>query len=111
MVRADQRLRENWHMVLTILEATLDPERAPDLEAAFRSAAASVPPGFIRSHLVSSATDPTRWRIETLWSSRDALAAMRQAGTPAGILMFRAAGAEPSLTLYDVASTIEAPPA
>ena len=98
-------------MVLTILEATLAPERVPDLQAAFRSAGASVPPGFIRSHLVSSVADPTRWRIETLWSSREALAAMRHAGTPAGVLMFRAAGAEPSLTLYDVASTIEAPPA
>ena len=98
-------------MVLTILEATVAPERVPDLEAAFRSAAPSVPPGFIRSHLVSSATDPSRWRIETLWSSRDALAAMRQAGTPAGVLMFRAAGADPSLTLYNVAATIEAPAA
>jgi len=36
---------------------------------------------------------------------------MRNAGTPAGILMFRAAGAEPSVSLYDVTSTIEAPPA
>jgi hypothetical protein len=36
---------------------------------------------------------------------------MRQAGTPAGVLMFRAAGVEPSLSLYDVISTIEAPPA
>ena len=98
-------------MVLTILEASLSPERVPDLHAAFRSASASVPPGFIRSHLVSSADDPTRWRIETLWSSREALVAMRQAGTPAGILMFRAAGAEPAFTLYDVALTIEAPPA
>jgi heme-degrading monooxygenase HmoA len=98
-------------MVLTILEATLAPERAADLLAAFRAEAGRVPPGFIRSHLVSSSADPTRWRIETLWVTRDALAAMRQAGTPAGVLMFRAAGAEPSLSIYDVASTIEAPPA
>jgi len=98
-------------MVLTILEATVSPERAADLQAAFRQAAARVPPGLIRSHLVSAAADPTRWRIETLWASRDALAAMRQAGTPAGVLMFRAAGAEPSLAIYDVAATIEAPPA
>lgn len=96
-------------MVLTILEATVEPERVVDLEAAFRNAAAQVPPGFIRSHLISAAADPTRWRIETLWSSREALAAMRQTGTPAGVLMFRAAGAEPSLTIYSVASTIEAP--
>ena len=70
-----------------------------------------MPAGFVRSLLISSTSDPTRWRIETLWTSRDALAAMRQAGTPAGVLMFRAAGAEPSLSLYDVISTIEAPPA
>jgi heme-degrading monooxygenase HmoA len=98
-------------MVLTILEATVAPERTADLQAAFRDAAAQVPPGFIRSHLVSAAADPTRWRIETLWRSREALAAMRQTGTPAGVLMFRAAGAEPSLSVYDVAATIEAPPA
>ena len=98
-------------MVLTILEATVAPERAADLQAAFRDAAPEVPPGFVRSHLVSATADSTRWRIETLWTSREALASMRQAGTPAGVLMFRAAGAEPSLSLYDVAATIEAPPA
>jgi heme-degrading monooxygenase HmoA len=98
-------------MVLTILEATVAPERAADLQAAFRGAAAHVPPGLVRSHLVCAAADPTRWRIETLWASRDALAAMRQTGTPAGVLMFRAAGAEPTLNIYDVVSTIEAPPA
>ena len=98
-------------MVLTILEATVEPERTADLQAAFRNAAAQVPPGLIRSHLLSAATEPTRWRIETLWSSREALATMRQTGTPAGVLMFRAAGAEPSLSVYNVASTIEAPPA
>ena len=98
-------------MVLTILEATVQPDRAAALQAAFRSAAGDVPPGFIRSHLVSSAADPALWRIETLWTSRDALAAMRQGGTPAGVLMFRAAGAEPSLSIYDVAATIDAPSA
>ena len=98
-------------MVLTILEATLAAERVTDLQAAFRAAAAHVPPGLVRSHLLSSSAEPTRWRIETLWTSREALAAMRHAGTPAGVLMFRAAGAEPVLSIYDVASTIEAPPA
>ena len=98
-------------MVLTILEATVAPDRAADLQTAFRTAAAVIPPGFLRSHLIVSSSDPTRWRIETLWTSRDALVAMRQAGTPAGVLMFRAAGAEPSLSMYDVAETIEAPPA
>ena len=100
-------------MVLTILEAAVAPDRAADLQNAFREAGASqVPAGFIRSRLLSSAADPTRWRIETLWTSREALAAMRQSsGTPAGILMFRAAGAEPSISIFDVSTTIEAPSA
>lgn len=98
-------------MVLTVLEATVAPERAARLQAAFRNAATEVPAGLVRSHLVTDVADPTRWRIETLWSSRDVLAAMRQAGTPAGVLMFRAAGAEPTLSVYDVAFTIETSPA
>jgi len=98
-------------MVLTILEATVAPDRAADLQTAFRDAVGRIPPGFLRGHLIASTADPTRWRIETLWTSRDALAAMREAGTPEGVLMFRAAGAEPSLSIYDVAATIEAPSA
>lgn len=97
-------------MVLTILEGIVAPERTADLQAAFRNASTQVPPGFVRSHLVCASSDDTRWRIETLWTSHEALAAMRQASTPAGVLMFRAAGAEPSLSIYNVAATIEAPP-
>lgn len=98
-------------MVLTILEASVAPDRVGDLERAFRAAAGAVPPGLVRSLLVCAASDRTRWRIETLWTSREALAAMRQAGTPAGVLMFRAAGAEPQLSIFEVQSTIEATPA
>jgi hypothetical protein len=98
-------------MVLTILEAEVALERSADLLAAFQAAATQVPPGFIRSHLTAAAPPSNRWRIATLWASREALTAMRQAGTPAGLLMFRAAGAEPSLSIFDVVATIEAPPA
>jgi hypothetical protein len=98
-------------MILTVLEAAIAPDPVADLEAAFRGVGTNLPAGLVRSLLISSTSDPTHWRIETLWTSRDALAAMRQAGTPAGVLMFRAAGAEPALSLYDVISTIEAPPA
>lgn len=96
---------------MTILEATVAAERAAELQAAFRGATGHPPPGLVRSHLISAAAEPTRWRIETLWTSRETLAAMRQTGTPAGVLMFRAAGAEPSLSIYEVVATIEATPA
>jgi len=95
-------------MVLTILEASVAPERVADLKRAFHAEASNIPAGFIRSNLICSAADPTIWRIETLWTGREALVAMRQTGTPAGVLMFRAANAEPTLSIFDVADTIEA---
>jgi len=99
-------------MVLTILEAAVSADRTADLEAAFRAATGQRPPGLIRSHLIRATADATRWRIETLWESAAALDAMRRtAGTPAGVLMFRAAGAEPVLSVFDVRATIEASPA
>jgi hypothetical protein len=97
-------------MVLTILEAAVSPDRTGDLETAFRAGAAQAPSGFVRSHLLCAASDRTRWRIETLWESRAALEAMRQTfATPPGVLMFRAAGAEPTLSVFDVSATIEGP--
>jgi hypothetical protein len=97
-------------MILTILETRVPPERVPDLQAAFDAERPNIPPGFVRSHLICAADDTSLWRIETLWTSRDALTAMRQMGTPAGVRMFRAAGAEPTLSILEVRATIEAPP-
>ena len=93
-------------MVITILEAAVAPDRVADLKAAFSGAGSQVPPGLLRTDLIAAAKDPTHWRIQTLWSSREALDAMRQTGTPAGVLMFRAAGAEPTLSVFDVVATI-----
>lgn len=94
-------------MVLTTLEGRVAAERADDLRAAFRAAGSGAPPpGLLRSELIRAANDPTLWRIQTLWESPAALAAMRQAGTPAGVLMFRAAGAEPTLAIFEVAETL-----
>ncbi|HWJ21929.1 MAG TPA: antibiotic biosynthesis monooxygenase family protein [Gemmatimonadaceae bacterium] len=100
-------------MVLTVLEATVAPERVADLRAAFEAAGAGRrPPGLVRSELLCDANVPTRWRVQTHWESRAALDAMRrQPGTPAGVLMFRAAGAEPALTVFEVTASLsgEAP--
>ena len=92
-------------MIVTILEANLEPGREPDLEAAYAAAvsAGSRPAGLVRSELVRDSQDATRWRIQTWWQSREALVAMRSTGVPpAGILMFRAAGAEPKTSIFEV---------
>lgn len=90
-------------MVLTVLEAHVAEGREHALTVAYDAATARpLPPGLVRSELLRDARDPQRWRIQTHWASREALEAMRAAGTPEGILMFRAAGAEPVLSVFEV---------
>jgi len=95
-------------MVLTVLEAHLSPEQAPALQAAYAKAGSGpLPPGLVRTELAHDLQDPTRWRIQTWWASREALEEMRRsAGTPAGILMFRAAGAEPTISVFDIVDAL-----
>lgn len=98
-------------LVVTVLEASVHPERAADLQAAYAETAhGPFPPGLVRSSLLQERSDQTRWRIETVWQSQEALAAMRQApGKPRGVQIFEAAGAEPSLKIFDAIAEL-APP-
>ncbi len=90
-------------MVVTTLEAHVPEEGWAKLRAAFAEGQRQVPPQMVRSYLVQAAADPTLWRILTVWKSRAALEEMRATvPVPAGILMFRAAGAEPTLDLCEV---------
>lgn len=97
--------------VVTVLDATVAPERAADLQAAYAEAAQGpFPPGLVRSTLLQLPSDPTQWRIETTWESREALTAMRQAGgKPKGIQIFEAAGAQPSVSFFDVVADLVPP--
>ena len=95
-------------MILTVLEALVQPGNEEALLAAYRDATTrSRPVGLVHSELQRDARDPARWRIQTWWSSREALDAMRRLGTPEGVVMFRAAGAEPTLALFEIAERIE----
>lgn len=90
-------------MVITVLEARVAADRAADLERAFRERSTALPPEILRSSLVRDSRDPAVFRIMTVWTSRAALLTMRASGeTPKGVLMFRAAGAEPELGVYEV---------
>ena len=97
-------------MVLTVLEAHVVPAREAALQTACRDAARdSLPPGLVRSTLLRDRDDPTLWRIETLWASREALEAMRATGTPRGVRIFRTAGAEPTLGVFEVMAVLSPP--
>jgi hypothetical protein len=98
--------------IVTVLEAHVPAERQADLQAAYRAAAdEGPPPGLVRSALMQATSDRTLWRIETLWESYEVLAEMRaQGGTPRGILIFRAAGAEPAVTVLEAVAELQSGP-
>ena len=90
--------------VLTVLEAEVAPDRVDDLLASFRAAAGEPRAEFIlRSSLVRSRSNPQLFRVMTVFRSMEELAAMRDSGeTPRGVVMFRSAGAEPTLTIFEI---------
>ena len=94
-------------MVLTILEARISQDRAASFQAGYQALGAqATPPGLLRSQLARSVADPAVWQVQTLWRARQALDDMRSRGTPGGVLLFRDAGAEPSLAVFEIVATI-----
>lgn len=92
-------------MVITVLEATVAADQRDPLIRAYESAIEALDPGIVETFLAESAQEATRWQIVTVWGDRNALEAMRASGeTPRGVRIFRAAGAEPTLTVLDVAA-------
>jgi quinol monooxygenase YgiN len=88
--------------ILTEVSAIVAPEREAGLVAAYRALVAhTLPDGLVRTELLSG--QDGHWRIQTLWRDRAALDAMRAAPEgPAAPRLFREAGAEPALALFDV---------
>ena len=90
-------------MVITILEAHVELDKAPALLAAYQKGLGQLPPQMIQTFILQSFKDKTLWQIISVWKSRAALDEMRNSTeTPDGVLMFRAAGAEPQLSVFDV---------
>lgn len=92
------------NMVITVLEAQVTPGQVEALQTAYQQAVQHLDPGIVETFLLRGSRDPDRWQIVTLWESRTALDTMRQSGeTPRGVLIFRSAGAEPQLSVFEVA--------
>ena len=91
-------------MVVTVLEARVSEEHAAGLVDAFDVAGDALPPFIVESFLVRAA-ESDLWKIVTVWASQDDLDEYRASvETPEGVRMFRSAGAEPTLTVFDVAA-------
>jgi quinol monooxygenase YgiN len=92
-------------MVMTMLEAHVESDKWAALEVTYRTALEKQDPGLVQTYLVHSRTDPSMWRMVGVWRSREAFEQMRNSGeVPRGVRILRAAGAEPVLSLFDVAA-------
>jgi heme-degrading monooxygenase HmoA len=95
-------------MIVTIVEGSVPEDRAEAFDAAWNHVTqGELPPGLVRTFVLRSGE--TR-RIASVWESREVLDAMRaETDTPASIAVFRAAGVEPAVTLWDVDAHVESP--
>lgn len=85
-----------------MLEAVVDPDREQDLRDAYLEAGGETLPPFIVETFLLKGENGV-WRIATVWRSREDLEEYQRTGvTPAGVVTFRAVGAEPELTVFDV---------
>lgn len=100
----------NEGMVVTTLEARVAPDRHAALVRDYGNAGDELPPAIVESFPLDD-EDTDRWRMVTVWRSIQALDAYRASvDTPQGVVMFRAAGVEPTLTISAVAFHAGQPP-
>jgi hypothetical protein len=94
--------------IITILEARVNEQKWDTLQNAYRALkenpSALMP---LQSFLAQMKEEPTLWRIITIWESMEVLRKMKSSGeTPAGVLVFRQADAEPTLSIFEAREEI-----
>jgi heme-degrading monooxygenase HmoA len=90
-------------MVLTQLEGKVANEHWHKLKQAYDEGLQQLPSFIYQTYLVQDDSDKDLWRILTIWHNRQDLEAYQASvETPQGVVMFRAAGAEPTLSIYEV---------
>jgi hypothetical protein len=90
--------------VLSLVTATIAPDRVADVLGPYREALAAGPPPGIRQTFLLVGDDGTVG-IATVWHSRDALDAMRSSGEePLARRLLREAGGTPDVRFFDVAA-------
>ncbi|MEK7112838.1 MAG: hypothetical protein AAB875_06015 [Patescibacteria group bacterium] len=88
--------------VVTTLEAEVSRENWEALQKAYKELGAESKIRPSQSFLLQSKENPNLWRIISIWEDMGTLQKLRESGeTPAGILIFRAAGGEPKLEVFE----------
>jgi hypothetical protein len=96
--------REENEMVVTMLEAHVAEQGADTLVDAFNAGSDALPE-VIRESFLLHEPGTDLWRIVTVWENKQTLDRYRASvETPGGVLMFRSAGAEPTLTVFEGAA-------
>jgi heme-degrading monooxygenase HmoA len=91
-------------VVITIVTAKVAADKEAILKEAYEQAGGDQLPPFIRETFLLHEDGTDLWRIATVWNSREELEDYRRGvDTPPAIATFRAAGAEPTLTINEVA--------
>ncbi len=90
-------------MVITFLEGRVAPEKEGNLRKAYDEAVKNRYEGILQTYMTRSIMDTNVWRIFSVWKNREAFEKVRQASEPIkGVLIFRAAGVEPLMGLFEV---------
>lgn len=89
-------------MVITILEGKVSIDKISLLKANYRKILKNKPRSIIKTYLILDTKNQNICKLITVWKSKKELDEMRKQGTPAGVLLFREVGAEPSLSIYEV---------
>ena len=93
-------------MVITMLEARVDEGMISGLVDSFNASGDSLPSAIVESFLIRERNSDI-WRIVTVWESQEALDGYRTSvDTPEVVLIFRAASAEPSLSVSEVSAHV-----
>ncbi len=88
--------------IVTILEANVSQENWENLQKTYQELGKKSEMRPTQSFLVQNKETPTLWRIISIWQDMESLQKVKQSGeTPTGILIFRAAGAEPKLEVFE----------
>jgi len=87
--------------ICSVTSATVPPESEAAIAEAYRMATSTLPHMVLHTVLVKG--EAGDWRIITLWRSRKQLEEYRRSvDTPAAVKIFRDAGAEPTVRVYEV---------
>ena len=89
--------------VATFVSGKVSLEKREELISGYSSALSGErPPGLEKSFLMSNPNDPGTYTIETIWTSREALDAMRGKGKPKAIELFEGIGVNPRVLVQNV---------